>query len=74
MCDIFKTYAKKDTEAIIIKTFAHVSQRDFKAGDRIPLLPAAMFQKLELENHSGNKETIKLKQKLQGFPLNPYDL
>lgn len=46
MCDVFKNYAKKDTEAIIIKTFAHIVQRDFKAGDRVPLIPASMLQKI----------------------------
>ncbi len=48
MCDIFNQYAKKNTESIIIKTFVHIVQRDFKAGDRIPLLPNEMFQKIEL--------------------------
>jgi hypothetical protein len=61
MCTVFEKYAKKNTEAIIIKTFTHISQRDFKAGDRIPLLPSEMFQKIELENHMGEKENIKLK-------------
>lgn len=27
MCDVFKQYAKKDTEAIIIKTFVQIAQR-----------------------------------------------
>lgn len=39
MCEVFQRYAKKDTESIIIKTFALIAQRDFQAGDRIPLLP-----------------------------------
>jgi hypothetical protein len=55
MCDIFNQYTKKDTEAVIIKTFVHICQRDFLAGDRIPLLPNEMFQKIELENYVGEK-------------------
>lgn len=74
MCDVFNRYAKKNTEAIVIKTFTHIAQRDFKAGDRVPLLPSEMFQKIELESNLGEKENIKLKEKLKGFPLNPFDL
>lgn len=48
MTSVFEKYAKKDTEAIVIKTFAHIRQREFQAGDRIPLLPNEMFQKIEL--------------------------
>lgn len=48
MCGIFDKYAKKDTESIAIKTFTRVSQNKFSAGDKIPLLPEAMFQKLEI--------------------------
>jgi hypothetical protein len=74
MCQVFNTHGRKDTEAIVIKTLAHICQRDFQAGDRIPLLPNNMFQKIELENFTGEKDHIKLKEKLKGFPLNPFDL
>jgi hypothetical protein len=43
---LYNTYAKKDTEAIVIKTFMIVKQKEFKAGDRVPLLPHTMFQKI----------------------------
>jgi hypothetical protein len=46
--DIFSKYAKKDTEAIVVKTFVRVQQSRFQAGDRVPLLPHEMFQKIEL--------------------------
>lgn len=74
MCDVFATHARKDTEAIVIKTFVRVIQSNFQPGDRIPLIPTEMFQKIELENHIGEKDHIKLKEKLKGFPLNPHDL
>lgn len=74
MCEVFAKYAKKDTDALVIKTFTHICQKDFKAGDKVPLVPAAMFQKLELENFMGEKENVKLKQMIRGFPLNPHDL
>jgi len=61
---LYQEYAKKDTEAIMIKTFAFVEQREFKAGDRVPLLPELMTQKIELETFSGDKESIRLKKKL----------
>lgn len=44
--NLYEKYAKKDTEAMVIKTFTNVEQKEFKAGDRIPLLPEKMFQKL----------------------------
>lgn len=72
--NLYQKYCKKDTEAIIIKTFATIHQKEFEAGDRIPLLPEAMFQKIELETTTGDKEVIKLKEKLQGFPLNAFDV
>lgn len=31
---------------MIIKTFAFVEQREFKAGDRVPLVPDQMMQKI----------------------------
>lgn len=71
---LYNKHAKKNTEALIIKTFTHIEQKEFKAGDRIPLLPEKMSQKIELEDFSGEKEVIKLNQKLKGFPLNPFDL
>jgi H2-forming N5,N10-methylenetetrahydromethanopterin dehydrogenase-like enzyme len=74
MCDVFAKHARKDTEVIVIKTFVRVIQSHFQPGDRIALLPNEMFQKIELENHMGEKEHIKLKEKLKGFPLNPHDL
>ena len=43
---LYSKYAKKETEAMVIRTFMPVHQRDFQAGDRVPLLPAPMFQKL----------------------------
>jgi hypothetical protein len=74
MCEVFAKHARKDTEAIVIKTFVRVTQSQFQPGDRIPLLPQDMFQKIELENFAGEKEHIRLKEKLKGFPLNPHDL
>jgi len=44
--ELYTSYAKKETEAIIIKTFMPVKQKEFKAGDRVPLLPDTMFQRL----------------------------
>jgi hypothetical protein len=58
----------------VIKTFMHVCQRDFQAGDRIPLLPNEMFQKIELYNIIGEKDSLKLKEKLKGFPLNAHEV
>lgn len=52
----------------------HVCQRDFQAGDRIPLLPNEMFQKIELYNIIGEKDSLKLKEKLKGFPLNAHEV
>lgn len=43
---LYNTYAKKDTEALVIKTYMMVKQKEFKAGDRVPLLPRTMFQKI----------------------------
>ena len=44
--DIFQKYAKKDTEYIILKTYVFIKQNKFEAGDKIPLLPEDMFQKI----------------------------
>lgn len=44
--ELYSKHAKKGTEAIVIKTFINVEQKDFKAGDRIPLLPEHMLQKI----------------------------
>jgi len=44
--DIFAKYSKKDTEAINLKTYALIKQNKFFAGDKIPLLPEEMFQKI----------------------------
>jgi hypothetical protein len=33
-----------------------------------------MFQKIELYNLVGEKDSLKLKEKLKGFPLNAHDL
>jgi len=71
---VFRKYAKKDTETIVIKTFMHVFQKDFQAGDRIPLLPNEMFQKIEMYNIVGEKDSLKLKEKLKGFPLNAHEV
>ena len=46
--EVFSQFAKKDTEAIVVKTFVRVMQSRFQAGDRVPLLPHEMFQKIEL--------------------------
>jgi succinyl-CoA synthetase beta subunit len=46
--NLYQKYAQKGTEAIIIKTFVQVEQSQFRAGDRVPLLPENMTQKLEL--------------------------
>ena len=44
--EIFSKYAKKDTEGIIIKTYISIKQNEFKSGDKIPLIPDLMCQKL----------------------------
>lgn len=44
--DIFQKYSKKDTEAIVLKTYILIQQNKFKPGDKIPLLPNDMFQKI----------------------------
>lgn len=72
--ELYSKHAKKGTEAIVIKTFINVEQKDFKAGDRIPLLPEHMLQKIEIENYQGEKETIKLSKLIKGFPINAFDL
>lgn len=72
--DLYSKHAKKSTEALVIKTFVNVEQKEFKAGDRIPLLPEHMMQKIELESYSGDKETIKLSKMIKGFPISPFDL
>ena len=44
--DIFQKHANKTTEAIILKTYLNIKQNKFQPGDKIPLLPSDMFQKI----------------------------
>ena len=62
--ELYKKYNKKGVEAIIIKTFVRVDQKEYKAGDRVPLPPEEMFMKVELESFTGDKEGIRLTKKL----------
>ncbi len=58
---LYNKHAKKGTESLTIKTFIKVQQKEFNAGDRVPLIPEEMSQKVELENFNGDKEEVRLK-------------
>ena len=72
--EVFRQHGRRDVESIVIKTYMYVQQSGFSPGDRIPLLPQDMFQKVELWLENGNKKKKKLKQILKSFPLNPHNI
>lgn len=72
---LYQQYAiTMDFEYLTIKTFQKIIQSQYQAGDKIPLDPTKMEQKVELETFAGQKKVIKLPQMLPGFPISYDDL
>ena len=57
-----------------IKTFQKVVQSSHSPGEKIPLKPEIMTQRIELETYAGQKHVIKLEKLLPGFPISYEDL
>lgn len=55
---------------VTVKTFAHVKQSLYKAGDSIQIKAEDMNQKIEFKLYSGETKARKLKSLILGLPVN----